>query len=112
LWLPRSVLPSRPRPSPTPGAGRGQGCLSPLSERGFQALTVQATQDQVERRGTGRACPREAQGLQQGGPIVAPPLPDRAVTAVAAQHRRAGQGQHGPQGIALAPCLPQVGNLC
>jgi hypothetical protein len=45
------------------GRGRGQDRLSSLSECGFQALAVQAPEDQVKRRGTGHACPREAQRL-------------------------------------------------
>src|SRR5262245_37798456 len=84
--------------------------LSPGPALGFSDLPIHPPQDRMPRGGTGGAT-RKASRVRQGGPRVAPPLGDRRIPPVATEHRTTGQGEDGPERVALTWGTPKIRDL-
>ena len=83
----------------------------PLAQLGLELCAIQVAEDPMQRTRTGGLAVRESQRRHQPPTVVAAPLGDGTITAVATQHRRTDQRQNGRQRITFARRLPKVDNL-
>src|SRR5581483_7522874 len=88
-----------------------QHALSPLTELRFDRLPIQLPEDGVQSGRAGRLITSEPESPDQIGPVIAPPLSHRAVAAITAEHRAAGQRQDSAEWMPLSLWRTEIGNF-
>jgi hypothetical protein len=84
--------------------------LSPGTQFRFHGVAVSVPKDCVQRCCTRRIVGK-TQGLSDPSAVIAPPFGDGTLAARATQHRTAGQGENGGQGMAFTPTTAKVWKL-